>query len=142
MKSATRGPNLLDLVMTDLKAKATVGGKIQDHAFVVVETSFALPRSVELSRAVWNYGKADWELLYDSLEYENWEILRTLDPNECAAALTSKIMELAESSIGRRMVKETKSNHPWMTQEIKECIKEKHAAEGTPNETSMAERCS
>ena len=65
-----------------------------------------------------------------------------MEPNDCAIELTQTILELAEQSIGRQIVKEPKSTHPWMTQEIIECIAAKHAAEGTPDEERLTQLCS
>ena len=58
--------------------------------------AFTIHRAVELTRQVWNYAKADWDLLRDSLDEVNWDLFRSLKPNECAKALTEQIIELAD----------------------------------------------
>ena len=105
VKTPTRKEHLLDLVLTDIPAKTIIGGKIQDHAYVLANLSFAIHRSKEQTREVWDYKNADWDLLQDSLDEENWDLLRSLDPDNGAATLTAKILELACKSIGRKTVK-------------------------------------
>ena len=95
-----------------------------------------------LPRKVWDYKKADWDLLKDSIEEEKWDFLRSLDPNVATVAFTEKLLAYAEASIGRKNVTETKSTHPWMTPEIVQCIADKHASEGTDQEKHLTEICS
>ena len=142
VKSPTRYANLLDLVITDMPSRATVGGEIRDHGYVLIEMAFGVARTTKVKRTVWNYKNADWDLLKDCLDEESWDFLRRLDPDEGTIALTKKIMELSESIIGKREVHETKSTHPWMTQSIVDCIAAKHAAEGTNDEQRLTEVCS
>ena len=62
----TRNENLLDLVLTDIPdTEATVGGKIQDHKFVLTKFNFRVPETEFMPREVWNYSKADWRRLKD-----------------------------------------------------------------------------
>ena len=73
---------------------------------------------------------------------ENWDFLRSLDPNDATVAFTEQILAFADASIGRKYVTEMKSTHPWMTPEIVQSIAEKHAAQGTHKEKEMIEKCS
>ena len=68
VRKPTRYSNLLDLVITDIASKAKVGGRIRDHAFVIIETQFTVPRTREITRSGWNYSKADWDRLQDNLQ--------------------------------------------------------------------------
>ena len=68
--------------------------------------------------------------------------MRSLDAGEGANALTAKILEFANIGIGTKLVKESKSTHPWMTPEINECIAAKHAAQGGPDEERLTKVCS
>ena len=54
--------------------------------------NFAIPRTVESQREVWNYKQADWDLLRDCLDEVDWDFLRSVDPDDGAATLTAKIM--------------------------------------------------
>ena len=56
VKEATREENLLDLVMTDIpETEIVVGGKVQDHKFVLTKFNFIVPETKTLQREVWNY---------------------------------------------------------------------------------------
>ena len=46
MKVPTRNDNLLDLVMTDIAGtEAEVGGKVQDHRFVLTKLKLRVPET-------------------------------------------------------------------------------------------------
>ena len=51
-------------------------------------------------------------------------------------------MEIADKCIGRREIGETKSNHPWLNEEILELISAKHSAAGTEHEVEAVQKCS
>ena len=48
-----------------------------------------------------------------------------MDPDAGAQNLTDEILNRARECIGERTLKETKSNHPWMTEEIVRLVVEK-----------------
>ena len=74
---------------------------------------------------MWNYGKADWNLLQDLCEEEDWEFLRQVDTDDGAARLTKAILKLADNEIGRKTLTELKSTHPWLTDDIIESERRK-----------------
>ena len=74
VKEPTRNDNLLDLVVTDVpSATATVGGKIQDHKYVLLKLNLSVQESVQVNRTVWNFQSADWEHLNDLIADHNWD---------------------------------------------------------------------
>ena len=81
-------------------------------------------------------------MLLDQLEEQDWKYLYTIDPNEGAQCLTDTILRMAKDCIGQRTLKEIKSNHPWMTEEIVSLVAAKKEAMGTPQEKETAEHCS
>ena len=143
VKEPTRNDNLLDIVATDVpSATATVGGKIQDHRYVLLKLNLSVQESVQVERTVWNFRGADWEHLNDLIADHNWDGLWAMTSGEAAAELTERILEFAEAAIGRRKIKERKSNHPWLNDHILKCIAAKRAAEGTSGEAEAAKTCS
>ena len=97
----TRNEYLLDLVMTDIPGtEAFVGGKVQDHRFVLTKFNFKVPETQTLERQVWNYGKADWTRLKELLADHDWENLRSATPSAAALELTNSILEYAPECIG------------------------------------------
>ena len=143
VREPTRANNLLDLVLTNmLGIGIEVGGKIQDHNTVTATIRCSIPVSKIVQRKVWNYKKADWARLSDLLGDENWDFIESCHPDEAAARLTSTILEHAHDAIGQHDCKEMKSTHPWLTDEIVQCIREKHEAEGTEREAIKVLECS
>ena len=139
----TRYNNLLDVVMTDVpSATCTVKGKIQDHNYLVVNLNLSVQETIEVDRMVWNYSKADWERLNDELEAYDWDYLWSLNSTEAANRLTEIILHYSEMCIGKRKLTEIKSSHPWMNDDIIECMKAKRKAEGTPMEADATKHCS
>ena len=101
---------------------------------MLTEIKCKLPETRVIKRKVWNFAKADWPLLKDSLEEFNWEFLRSDHPDDGAINLTNTILELAEIAIGRTTITECKSTHPWLTDEIIESQRWKKHFEGTERE--------
>ena len=55
VKEPTRAENLLDLVITDLLGTTIeVGGKVQDHKWIVATVPIAVPTTVAVQRQGWN----------------------------------------------------------------------------------------
>jgi len=119
VKSPTRNENLLDLVMTDISGTETeVGGKIQDHRFVLTKLKVRVPETKLQRREVWNFKKADWTRLKEDLSEHDWSCLQTLDPNDGAIQFTKVLRECSLESIGKRVIHAAKSTHPWMTEQL------------------------
>ena len=77
MRHPTRGPYLLDLVLTnDAKTSASVGPKISEHHTLVIRIPDAVEKRNIASRVVWEYKDADWRQISESLENENWSCLQ------------------------------------------------------------------
>ena len=65
-----------------------------------------------------------------------------MDTSAGAAKLTSTILELATEAIGKRLLKEKKSTHPWLTDRAVEAVSVRDAAAGTENELIAVLECS
>ena len=95
-----------------------------------------------MRREVWNFKKADWTRLKEDLSEHDWSCLQTLDPNDGAIQFTKVLREYSLDSIGKRVIHEAKSTHPWMTEQIVKLVAERKAVEGTAEETEKRDRCS
>ena len=144
VREPTREQHLLDLVLTDIESvKCKVLPKIADHNVVETSLKLSVPQQAPVKREVWDYRKADWEQLVDSLGEANWiDIMAGATVHEAAQAMTDKIMEASELSIPKRSITEKKSTHPWLTDRVVEFAEAKAAAVGTEDEKDAAERCS
>ena len=125
---------LLDLVLSDIEVEARVGNKIRDHRFVFTQMKVRIPDTKVIEREVWNFRKADWTRLRECLADNDWSDLYAMNADDAARAVTGTILQLAEECIGKRKLKEIKSTHPWLTEEIVELKAAKANVEGTPHE--------
>ena len=143
VKEPTRYDNLLDLVFTDMSdIISEVGPRVADHNYVVATTDVDVPEDVVVERSVWNYKKADWTLLQEQLEDHDWSFLLEMDTSAGAEKLTSTILEFANEAIGKRLLKERKSTHPWLTDRAVKAVFERDAAAGTEDEKIAVLECS
>ena len=82
VRQPTRGPNLLDLVLTNSPALSStrVIPAIADHSGVLTHIHLPTPSTTALHREVWCFKKANWNAICDRLSHVNWkEILGTRD---------------------------------------------------------------
>ena len=139
----TREEHLLDLVLTNIPGtRVTVSPAIADHRLVTAELAFKVPEHTTVTRTVWQFAKADWEMLRYMLSTQPWEEMTEMNASDAADFLGKTIQESAEHCIPRRELRERKSTHPWLTAETEILVQEKNDAEGTPSEREAAEKCS
>ena len=119
-----------------------VGGKLQDHKWLTVTITGAVAETVSLKREVWNYRDGDWHLLDDLLDEHDWNTIRSMTSDEGATFLTESILNSEECAIGKRVLNEMKSTHPWLTEEVEAAIAAKNNAEGTDQESAKSIECS
>ena len=139
----TREDHLLDLVLTNIPGVRTkVLPSIADHKLVVAELPFKVPEQAVISRTVWRYAKADWVRMRSELKESDWNCMIAMDPDTASIYLANRISDVAELCVPKKQVREKKSTHPWLTNEVEDLVEAKRAAEGTPNEREAAEACS
>ena len=134
---------MLDLALTDVEdVRCEVGPKVSDHRLVKATLRFSLPKEEEVTRVVWDFGKADWEKLRQRLSNTSWDFLDELDPDTGAETLSNTLLEALRESVPERLLREKKATHPWLTEETKQLVAAKNAAEGTDKERATTEACS
>ena len=141
-KTATRGPHLLDLVISDVKTSAKVLCRIADHGLILATLNLQLPRDVIHTREVWRFADADWEGMDEALGRQDWSHLDHMSPCEGAAWLQEFILETMQQWIGKREVKDKKPTHPWMNNVVLELVDRRVQARGTPGEEAANWACS
>lgn len=143
VKEPTRGDYLLDLLLTDLEqVKCKVVQKVADHKALWFSLPLPVPRSVTLSRLVWQFSHADWDGLKCLMAQQDWSWLSLVDVHTAARQLTDLILSLSRQFIPQRTMKEHKSTHPWVNAHVVQLVKEKRNSEGTECEAECRERCS
>ena len=131
MRGPTRKEYLLDLVLSNLEGvKCKVEAEVADHKLVVTELKLDLPEEETVERRVWSFHKADWGALSSELAGVNWDSLTTKGADEAAELVTKSIFDALKKHMPPRLLKERKSTHPWLTQEVLELVKKKRDAEG------------
>ena len=144
VKEPTRGPNLLDLVLSSLNghAVANVVPAIADHKGVLVATDLPAPKETFFERTVWDFKHADWESLNKTFVSSCFaEDLRNLDVDDGTVYFTEKVLEMAKQFIPTRRIREHKGSHPWLNASCREAIARKHEAEGSENYMQVCEDC-
>ena len=139
----TRGNHLLDLVLTDVPGTtARVLPKIADHCVVEAAMPLPVPRQELVLREGWKFGTADWDRLNADLEEEDWTSIEAMSTDDAANHLSKRVLELAEKSIQKTIIRDRKSTHPWLNDTVLQAVANKREAEGTPEEAARAETCS
>ena len=143
VQSPTRNQYLLDLVLTDIpNATAVTLPKLADHDIVHASAKLVVSRPEVLQREVWNYRKADWEALEQEVEKTSWDFIEQGTLDEAAEQWTQSILLSAESHIGKRVLTETKCNHPWINERVLRAVQDKVASAGTLTEDAATDECS
>ena len=139
----TRDEHLLDLVLTDIPGTTTkVSAGIADHKIVTAELKFKVPGQVTLTRMVWQFAKADWDMMRDMLSTVPWKDMRAMHASDAAEFFSKSILESTSHCIPQRELRERKSTHPWLNAETELLVKAETDAEGTPGAREAAETCS
>ena len=88
----TRDEHLLDLALTDVPGTTTkVSAGIADHKIVTAELKFKVPEQVTLTRMVWQFAKADWDMMRDMLSTVPWEDMRAMHASDAAEFFNKSI---------------------------------------------------
>jgi hypothetical protein len=122
----TREEHLLDLVLTNIpNTRATVSPAIADHRLVTAELAFKVPEQTTVTRTVWQFAEADWEMMRDMLSTQPWEDMLKTNANEDADFLSKTIQEIAEHCIPERKLRKRNSTHPWLNVKTELLVKAK-----------------
>ena len=139
----TRLDYLLDLVITDVDGiKTKVLPCIADHRAILVTLTQKVPVTEVIQRRVWSFNKADWDGLRWRLRSTRWDELSRISPDEGAELLTKTILDAALAFIPQRTLRERKSTHPWLNDEVLSLVKAKHESIGTDIELAARDACS
>ena len=144
VREPTRGPYLLDLVMSDMLGMGSVKvyAPIADHNLVVATFDVTTASAEPIERFVWEYRRARWDDLRADLGAVDWKsLLQHGSGDDAAEALTNTILEKALIHIPHRTARFTRRSHAWITQRAQSAIQEKCAAFGTDKFDEASRRC-
>ena len=110
-----------------------------------------VPKEVPVEREYWLFKKANWKALKEELAATNWNGVLfqggTQETTEeavdsVAENLTNYLLETARKHVPVKRSTVKKSTHPWMDDRCLELVREKRAAEGTPEYEAKVRECS
>ena len=143
VREPTRENYLLDLVLTDLEdVSCRVAPGVSDHERVECKLKLVVPAETTVQRTVWDFHKAEWELLRQLLRNTSWTFVSEEDPDTAAEKLNDILLEYLGRSVPQRQVQEKKRTHPWLNDRVLRLVKAKQAAAGTEQERAAAQACS
>ena len=144
VKDPTRGPYLLDLVLSDAQELLTVRvlPEISDHRVVCIDVEVSVPSFDPIPRIVWDFSKADWNNLQRGIEHFQWkDLFNENDPDESVRAFCAQLEALVDASIPRKTLAEQHSAHPWLDEECFHAIEKKNLATGIEEKELQTREC-
>ena len=142
VREPTRNQYLLDLALTDIrKSSAKVLPYIADHKSVLITLPLPVILEKTVQREVWILAEADWKSLKTKLGEYDWQPLKHGSAEDALTLFLEVLWLHLAKYIPRRQVDTVKSSHPWVNERTKNAIREKNAAEGTPNFEAASKKC-
>ena len=146
VKEPTRGPYLLDLVLSDLasgiRCRVVPGIHGTDHDGVLITVNLDIAVSEPVERTVYDFKHADWPLLKKLLLETNWRTTLAHNGNEAAQSMVEKILVAVTAAIPRRVMLEKVFAHPWLDDACRIALDRKRSAFGTPLFELRRDECS
>lgn len=97
VRQPTRGLNVLDLIMSDIRTQVKVEPQpplgSSDHDALVADFAISLHRDPKTSRTVWRYNKSDWPRLKHFYRSTDWSALLCSSPDTANVQITERILE-------------------------------------------------
>ena len=146
VREPTRINHLLDLVLSSFSSgvtcSVTPGIHELDHKGVLTEVKLSVPASEPVSRRVYDYKHADWSGLCEQLSSTDWGcFFEHLYADEAAERFTAKLLEAVENNIPVKWIRDKVYAHPWLNDECRRALSEKHEATGTASFIEKRDAC-
>ena len=142
----TRGPYLLDLVLTDfgsgVRCRVVPGIHGNDHDGVITTVNVSIPASQPVRRKVYDFKKAKWEQLKQLLLTADWRSALALPPDDATANITEMILEMVSQCIPSREIWDKVWAHPWLNESCHQALLRKREAIGTAGFPARRDECS
>ena len=146
VKGPTRGPHLLDLVLSDfesgVRTRITPGIHDNDHKGVLATVKLSVPVSEPVQRKVYDYAKANWSGLKRELSNVDWDdFFKDKGADAAADSLTTKILATVDTYIPSKMITDRVYAHPWLDDRCKQVLQWKNDAVGTTDFEMRRDEC-
>ncbi|CAB4021357.1 Hypothetical predicted protein, partial [Paramuricea clavata] len=127
----TRNNNILDLILTNIPDKIhNLHGYDDiistDHKLIGFDLDLRVPKKPDIKRSVYNFKRADWSSLNNSLQNTSWD--QCFVPNDVDASL-SNWCAVFLTVVNQHVPKSKTRNihdHPWIDKELLSLIKRKN----------------
>ena len=142
----TRGPYLLDLVLTDftsgIRCKVVPGIHGNDHDGVLTTVQLEVPAAHPVERTVYDFKKADWPRLKVCLLEIDWRNILALNGDDATSLMVQRILEAVALTIPSRIIMDKVWAHPWLNDSCVRALQRKRDAFGTPTFEIRRDECS
>ena len=102
----------------------------------------SVPASEPVRRRVYDYKKADWIQLCKQLSSTKWgAFFEELSADEAAERFTAELLQAVEQCIPVKWILDKVYAHPWINDECRRALSEKHAAIGTESFIEKRDAC-
>ena len=146
VRAPTRGDYLLDLVLTDMGSdvKCKVIDGVSDHNAVLGEILFRVPEVHEVTRELFDYGKAPWQQIQEDLDAVDWkDLFCSAGSVDASAVCFTEVLErIIRRHVACRTSRVKVSTHPWLNDKCRAAINAKIDAKGTDRALEERDRCS
>ena len=99
--------------------------KLADHCGVLARVEVPTPQETVVTREVWCYKRAKWNLLKEKFKKTDWAEVLQGDGHAAAHNLTDYLLKAAKACIPKRRLNQTKSSHPWLERGLQGSTKSK-----------------
>ena len=124
----------IDLIITDqpnLFVDSGVHSSLyakSHHQVVFGVVNLSVPRQPPYKRTVWEYDKANIDMIKHDLSSINWyEMFDGLDVNQAVDSFTTFFLSVITRHIPNREITCCDRDAPWITDDVKKAIKRKHS---------------
>ena len=142
----TRGPYLLDLVLSDLasgiRCRVVKGIHSNDHDGVLTTVGLSIPASQPVQRKVYDFKKADWTHLKLLLLEADWRTALDLSGDAAAETMVQTILDKVSQCIPSRVITDKVWAHPWLNDACRKALLRKREAFGTDDFARLRDACS
>ena len=120
----THDESILDVAITsnpeNIKDIIVRPQSLSKHNAVIVKYNFQGPSRPKYTRRIYDYNKANWEELRESIKNTDWtEAAKGSDADERAENWTKTFTKLIEKHIPTMTVKINQNDAPWITNKLK-----------------------
>ena len=146
VRKPTRGPYLLDLVLTDLgsEVKARPVPGVSDHSAVLGSLEALVQEEAVRTREVFDFGKAPWREIAERLrDKDYWDrTFAGMSVDDMTLRFETRVTEVLDELVPKKSITATPKAHPWLNDRCRQAIDAKMSAVGTPLEIPARDRCS